>query len=292
MTGKATVSDRWWAAGGSGCGFEVATVFLCLVLSSQGLSAGENTAKGQKQGVAEVTVPHPPSISLTPAVIMLRAKPGQSTTQTLTVSNQTTAPFSFELKAFDVVVGDGKRSFVPAGETPGGIAQTAIFSPRTLTLKAGESGTVRVIVTVPPEPTVRAIVAMFQGKTLVGTEGGVGVTGSLGTLVTFTLSNHFQVDCLPLGFVDTTAAESLSLSERLTNSGSEPVIPKGTLAIIDSTGGLVGKVPIAPQRLLPGEQLDFKVIYPTTLKPGKYRALLSLKHEGGLLTKSLDFVLP
>jgi hypothetical protein len=273
--------------------FAIALSAILLVFSSQRLHAGDSDlSKETKQQTAPAAGRHAPSISLSPAVIMLRAKPGQGTTQTLTISNQTSGQFGFALTAFDVVVRDGVRTFVPAGETAGGIAQTAVFSPRTLVLGPGESGVVRVTVTVPEKPSVRAIVALFQGQTVVSVQGGVGVTGSLGSLITFTLSNQFQVDSLPLGIVNATASENLSLSERLINNGSEPVIPKGTLAIVGSGGELIGKVPIAPQRLLPGEQRDFTVAYPTALKPGKYRALISLKHEGGLLTRSLDFVLP
>jgi hypothetical protein len=223
---------------------------------------------------------------------MLQVKPGQNTTQTLTISNQTVAQVVFELQAFDVVVREGKRVFVPAGETEGGIAETAVFTPRMLMLEPGEAGSVRVTVTVPERPAVRAIVALFQGKTVVAINRGVGMVGSLGSLVTFTLSNQFHVESQPLAIMNVTASENLSLSERVTNTGSEPVIPKGALAILNSAGILVGKVPIAPQRLLPGEQLDFKVNYPTPLKPGQYRALMSLKHEGGMFTNSLDFVLP
>ncbi|MFY9559840.1 MAG: hypothetical protein WAQ52_06375 [Terriglobales bacterium] len=266
---------------------------VCLVFSSLGLRAGDSaSAKRARAQATAATIPHAPSISLSPAVIMLQAKPGQSTTQTLTVSNQTAGQFAFELDALDVVVRDGKRVFVPAGETVDGIARTAVFSPRTLLLGPGEHGMVRVTVTVPDRPVVRAIVALFQGKSVVAINQGVGMTGSLGALITFTLSKQFRVDSLPLGMMNATASENLSLTETLINSGSEPVIPKGTLAIVGSSGALIGKVPIAAQRLLPGEQLDFTATYPAPLKPGKYRALISLKHEGGLLTRSLDFLLP
>src|ERR1041384_5232350 len=59
-----------------------------------------------------------PSISLSPAVIMAKGSFGQGLTQTLTLSNQTGRDFAFDLVAEDVVIKDGKRVFVPAGETP------------------------------------------------------------------------------------------------------------------------------------------------------------------------------
>lgn len=42
-------------------------------------------------------------------------------------------------------------------------------------------------------------------------------------------------------------------------------------------------------RLLPGERLQFKAGYPSALKPGKYRAMMTLEHDGTVLTTSSDF---
>jgi hypothetical protein len=237
------------------------------------------------------SLPHAPSITLSPAVIALQAAPGQSTTQGLTVSNQTPGPVAFDLEAYDVIVRDGKRIYVKAGETPGGIAQAVVFSPRTLLLQPGESATVRTTVTVPEKPAVRAVAALCQGKSVIAVNGGVGMTGSLGALITFTLSHQFKLETLPTGSLKA-SAENFTITQPLINTGSEPVIPKGTLALVDASGALVGKVQIAPQRLLPGEQLDFKAEYSRPLKPGKYRALISMKDEAGLLTTSSDFVVP
>src|ERR1051326_21677 len=61
------------------------------------------------------------SLSVSPAVIMLRGEAGQSTTQRMLLTNGTSRPFSFELIAKDVVVRNGKRFLVPAGETEGSI---------------------------------------------------------------------------------------------------------------------------------------------------------------------------
>ncbi len=54
------------------------------------------------------------SIALTPAVIMVGGRPGQSTTQTLTIMNHTGDEARFKLATEDVVVKDGKRSFSAA----------------------------------------------------------------------------------------------------------------------------------------------------------------------------------
>src|SRR5580692_8863380 len=69
------------------------------------------------------------SIALTPAVIMVRGKPGESTTQTLTIVNHTAVEIGFHLSTEDVVVRDGKRSFVPAGQIANGIAAGAVATP-------------------------------------------------------------------------------------------------------------------------------------------------------------------
>src|SRR5580698_10010230 len=55
------------------------------------------------------------SVSLSPAVVTVTCKMGQSYTQTLTITNQTEQELVFEMIAEDVVVRDGKRVFVAAG---------------------------------------------------------------------------------------------------------------------------------------------------------------------------------
>src|SRR5579859_7154673 len=79
--------------------------------------------------------PQKPTLSLTPAVVMARGSFGQSLTQTLTLTNETNVPFNFVMVAQDVTVKDGKRVFVPAGETKNSIAATAVFSQASGTVK-------------------------------------------------------------------------------------------------------------------------------------------------------------
>ena len=223
---------------------------------------------------------------------MVQAQPGQGTTQDISISNLTPVEFKFDLEAMDVAVRDGKRVFVPAGEMPGSIARTAVFSPPSVVVPPGTSATVQVTVTIPENPAMRAIVAVFRSSTKVQAPNGFAMTASLGALMTFTLSKTLQIEGSALHFDGLSQGNNLAVSEWVTNTGNEPVIPNGVVAILNSTGKLVGKVPVEAMRLLPGERLEFKAEYPSALQSGKYRALMTLEHDGTVLTTSSAFEIP
>src|SRR5258705_12923787 len=107
----------------------------------------------------------PGSLSVSPAVVMLQGTPGQSTTQTLTIVNTSNQQFVFDMMAKDAVARDGHRVYVGAGELAGSIAATAVFSRKSVTVAPGERASVTVTVTIPPNPSSRAIIALFHGTT-------------------------------------------------------------------------------------------------------------------------------
>src|SRR4051812_2998218 len=201
----------------------------------------------------------PPSLSLSPAVVVTKGSFGQSITQTLLLTNGTSRDMAFEMVAEDVVARDGRRVFVPAGELKGSIAATAVFSAATVVVKPFSSASVDVRFTMPAGSDLRAVVAMFRGTNKVpSATAGVSMTASMGTLITFTMSEHFQVAADLIKAMDQSDATNAMISEWLTNTGSEPVIPEGMVAFLDASGTLVGKAPLPAQRLLPGERLEFK----------------------------------
>lgn len=232
------------------------------------------------------------SVSLSPAVVMAKGRFGQGVTQTLTLTNDTSIPMSFELVAEDVVVQNGKRVFVPAGQTPGSIAGSAVFSTSAITIKPQSSGSVDVHFTVPANTPVRAVVAMFRGTNKVASASqGVAMTASLGTLITFTLSDNFKVNAEPIRVAEASSA-AVTIAQALTNAGTEPIVPEGVVALLDDAGSLVLKAPITAQRLLPGEQLDFQAqCAAAMLNPGKYRVLASYKFEGQTVTEDGELTL-
>jgi hypothetical protein len=231
------------------------------------------------------------SVSLAPAVVMVRCKFSQSYTQMLTINNQTQQEFVFEMVAEDVVVREGNRIFVPAGETPGGIAATAVFLQKQVIVGPGQSASVGVTFTVPPETSSRAAVALFRGVNKV-TSGPVRMTASLGTLFTFTVSENVQIEASPVVVSGQSATANLGIFQLLTNTGSEPVIAGGIAALLNESGALVGKASFAEQRLLPGERLPFRAEYPAELRAGRYRVFASFQYEDKVITNSSDFTVP
>jgi hypothetical protein len=229
------------------------------------------------------------TLSASPAVVMLGGTPGQGTTQTLTLVNSTSRTLSFVMRAKDVVVRDGRRVFVDAGELPGSVAATAVFSPPEVRVKPGERVSVDVTLTIPLQPAARAVVALFQGTTRL-VQGDTSMTASIGTLLTFTLSGHVSAQTSAVTLRPPTPTSNLSMTQQMVNNGTEPVFAKGMLAIVDAGGSLVGKETLPPRRLLPGEQVEHHVEYGGDLPAGRYHALLTYELQNNqTLTSSAEF---
>lgn len=232
----------------------------------------------------------PPSISLSPAVIMARGAYGQGLTQTLSLTNNTGVEFDFALQAEDVIIQDGKRVFVPAGETPNSIAASAVFSQKEIIVKPYTSASVDVRLTLPKETKIRAVVAIFHGTNKLPTNtSSVGMTASLGALITFNLSDNVKLQPETLRITPATESANLTISQWVSNVGTEPVLPDGMAVVLNAKGNLVSKIPLPAQRLLPGERLEFSAEYPDQLQPGVYKAMCTLQFEGKTTTSDAGF---
>jgi hypothetical protein len=89
--------------------------------------------------------------------------------------------------------------------------------------------------------------------------------------------------------VPATDTANMSIALWITNSATEPVVPEGMAAVLDSAGKLVGKAPFQSLRLLPGERLEFAAEFPESLHPGTYKVLCSFQYEGKTLTTDSTF---
>jgi hypothetical protein len=234
----------------------------------------------------------PSSLVLTPAIIMVRCKPGESTTQVLTIVNNTDQELSFTIATEDVVVRDGKRSFSAAGKIANGIASSVIATPTSVVVKAGEAAAVHVTVTLPAQTPQRAVVTFFRGGVVKSVPGSVALAVSMGALVTFNLSTDYQVAAGPVQASVQTDAANTILSQELYNRGSEPVLPKGVIVILNASGKRMAKASFGTERLLPGERLTVAATNPTQLPPGLYRTFSSFEFERKVVTSAGEFTIP
>lgn len=229
------------------------------------------------------------SLSAAPAVVMLTGTAGQTTTQTLTLINNTGHALTFEMIAKDVAIRDGRRVFVEAGDQPNSIAVTAVFSQKSVVAGPGERVSVSVTVTIPPNPPTRAIVALFRSTTTLKV-AGMRASASIGTLLTFALSDAATADAGRLEVKQPTSTSNLSVSQKVVNSGSEPLLARGVLAIVNRDGLLVARQDLPPRRILPGEYFDLHAEYGGELATGHYRALVTYDLQNHkALTSSAEF---
>jgi hypothetical protein len=250
-------------------------------------------ARGEMPAVTHTphdTAARPPAItsqalSVSPAVARLSGKFGQSASVPLQLTNETSELLEFSLVAEDVIIRNGERTFVPAGELPHSIAATVLFNPSTVRVPPGGTASVQATVTVPPDTEVRAIGAFFRSPKRFVLGGRTGARIAIGSLITFTLTNHFEATSAPAQVTGQSDTTNLTLAKILENTGSEPIVPAGILAVVDkSSGRMIGKATIEPRRLLPGERIEFVAEYGSRLRPGMYRTVLSFEYEGKALT--------
>ncbi len=263
----------------------------CLFLLAFAVAQMSGSVAGQQ---ADTSGPRG-GISLSPSVVTLSGLPGQAHRQQLRLTNHTSRELAFRLEAQDVVAQAGRRAFTAAGERSGSIAATAVFSPKEIIIAPGAVGIADVTITLPPGSSVRAVAAIFRGQTIVGTQNGVAMTASLGSLITFTLTDNVRLEGGEPDVSEQTDSSNLAVTEWVTNVGSEPVVASGAAAFVNEAGSLVGKVAMEPQRFMPGERLAFKAEYPALLAPGRYRAILSLEyddHARKVLTRTAEFAVP
>jgi hypothetical protein len=232
---------------------------------------------------------HAQSITLSPAVVPLAGSYGQSVTQALTLDNDTDFPLDFTIEARDVVVRNGARLFVEAGQLADSIAANAVFTPHQLRIAAHSRATATVTLTLPPAVRHRAVVVCFRGTTPVPS-GNRQALLSLGSLFTFTVSDHISIAAGALETEPPSASASTRLKSTLVNNGEEPVMATGMAVILDAGGRLAGKAPFAARRLLPGETATLVADYQGELRAGSYRAVATLAVAGRPLTMtgSLD----
>ena len=228
------------------------------------------------------------SLTLSPAVVPLAGKPGQSTQQRVTLFNGTHLPLAFVVRAKDVIVHAGQRQFVEAGDLAGSVAATAVLSTSSVSLQPGEERSVDVTLTLPARVKQRAVVILFEGTTRIsGT-----TTVSIGSLLTFDLSGTVSVAPGELVATPPTASTNAVVSLPIASDGTEPTIVRAAAAILGKNGTLRGKLVLDSRRLLPGEQAVMRAEFAGDLTPGTYRVIATVESGKRAWTRTTELVVP
>jgi hypothetical protein len=115
------------------------------------------------------------------------------------------------------------------------------------------------------------------------------MTASLGALVTFNLAGDYHLANQPLQVQVDADARTITFREHVTNTGSDPMVPQGVIAVTNERGALVARLPVAGQRLLPGESLEFAAEYPGLPRTGNYKATMLMQNESAFFTNAAQF---
>ncbi len=125
----------------------------------------------------------PGSLSMVPGFILATVAPKQSVTYTLVINNLTTHELTFEAEGQDLVLKDGKPVYQAANETPDSVAGSLLFSKKSINVKAGQSASFDLTLTLPDQTQVRGVLVLLKGSDQISQGRGTVMTPSLGTFI-------------------------------------------------------------------------------------------------------------
>jgi len=231
-----------------------------------------------------------PEMAISPAVLELRAGPGQAITTEITVSNPGTVGYRVSVYAWDMWHDGRSRRYGPPGTFPHSIAQRVAASPTTFALTPGGKQQVQVTLDVPREAQGGQYAVIFF-EMAPGEEGGAGrqgpvlaIAGRIGASVI--VDTAAAGASLKLGRVEGVSVEAptrtapLRVSADLLNPTDSHLRPFAA-AIIMKDRTPVGRFTLPSVLLLPGQRGVLEGSWSGTLRPGNYTLLLTVVSSEG-----------
>lgn len=235
-----------------------------------------------------VATPHDAhAIKLTPTLISLKLKPGETSTQTIKVTNTENTTLTFAPVLYEASAGDNEQGFpkIRPKDTSSTLANWITFKSEGVTLESGASQEVAAYIIVPKDapaggnyavigwvPTQTTNPSQDTSASLTGGAAvnvAVDVAGDViekADIVSFaTEGNVKKFDKLPVIF-----------DLRISNTGNRHFRPEGAITIKDMFGKSIAELPIVkekdPANILPKSIRNFKVLWDKDFAFGKYTA--------------------
>lgn len=198
------------------------------------------------------------SVTIDPAVIEIEGTPGTAVERSIVLTNNLPWDVDVEVVAEDVVIRDGVRTYVPTGETRGGIAASIIARPRKLRIGTGARATVTAIVTA-PEARSQSAAALFFRAVPIQQDVSSGVRINIGCLIVLQ-----QGDDPLLEFERPSIDSEGTLTQTIENRGGDIAIVRGTVRLLEDSLDQLVQLPSV--RLLPGERYAWITRLPAPLR--------------------------
>lgn len=248
----------------------------------------------------------PASVAISPASIDAKVKRGASYTQTFTLTNNTGTRLRFRCFANDMWYDEqNKRLTGRPGTLPRSASLWMQFTPSEIVVEPNSSAVVKAVITIPRGVsgsfyTVPVFEGMPADKPFTATVAQENIaTTSIGIrfrgLMMFTTEegSEYNVEIMSGRILPPTVSSELELNLDLRNRGTAHAKLRGAFAILNSSGGLVGRGNIEEKRYLPSQRDTIKSKWSGELPPGNYTCVVTLSYNRvGLEPTSLVYEIP
>ena len=239
------------------------------------------------------------SLGLTPAEIQYKFKPGQPFQFEIAVSNGGSKTQVMRASMTDLWYNQkNEKVFSPAGSSPRSAANWMEVVPPQVSVPAGGTGKIKVIVTPPLQASGGYYAVVFLesrpelAQAATAESKAVFANIRLGSLVLLSAENteEFGIHLSDTYLTPPNANRALKLDFQLSNNSNTHIFPETKLAIFNSRHELSGKAEGAIQRFLPEQKDHLSVSWSGSLAPGSYTAILSVLYGSDKVdTKEIPF---
>jgi len=242
------------------------------------------------------------SVAISPASIDAKVKGGMSYTQNFTITNNTASALRFRSSVNDLWYDEqNKRVMSRPGTLPRSASLWIQFTPAEVVVNANSSAIIKAVITVPQGASGSFYsIPVFEGLPVSNIEKPAETsTASIGVrflgLMQFTTEQgaEYNVEVMDGKISPPTPSSPMDLVLTLLNRGSAHAKVRGTFAVLNAAGSLVGRGSIEEKKYMPGQRNLIKSSWTGDLKPGKYVCLVTLSYNRvGLEPASTSYEIP
>jgi hypothetical protein len=230
-----------------------------------------------------------PELAITPAVLEMKAAPGQAIATDVTVSNPGTVGYRVSVYAWDMWHDGRNRRYAPPGTFPQSLAQRLNAAPATFSLAPGQRQQVQITLDIPRDAKGGQYAVVFfemsggdsaspaQGPVL-AVAGRIGASVIVDTTAAGATIRAGRIE--HVGIEPPTTSAPLRVTTEITNDNHTHLRPYGS-AVIMRERTPVGRFTLPSALLLPGQRGVLEGSWSGALKPGDYTLLLTIVSSDG-----------